>query len=329
MAYGQVRTSSGRVLNLAPEGWINNEGENLNAAPMNGLVAAMQQPQAQQPAMQQPGTNRLAQVASAPDLSDFLTANGTSMKNAVDYNGKKAFRVADGVVWQNPDGSTGKATIQNPQQEAYDAKQRVAAKEQLAMDATRAQMEHTKAQTSALQQPGDKWELQKTDDGIIRVNKSTGVAEPVKMGGQAFGGGLGKKEADATDVLALAAEAEKILPNAHGSGIGNAIGGLANFVGVGNDKNNADAQLKVIAGSLVSKMPKMSGPQSDKDVMLYKEMAGQVGDSTLPIESRLAALETVKKINAKHVTQQAQPAGGYADQAKEQRYQQWLKSQGR
>lgn len=329
MGYGQIRTSSGRVLNLSPEGWINNEGENLNSAPLNGLASALQQPQAQQVAMQRTGANRLAQVASAPDLSDFLTANGTSMQNAVDYNGKKAFRVADGVVWQNPDGSTSKATIQNPMQEAYDARQRGLAKDQMAMDATRAQIDHTKAQTSAIQQPGDKWELQKTEDGIIRVNKSTGQAEPVKMGGQTFGGGLGKKEADATDVLALAAEAEKILPKAHGSGIGNAMGGAANFLGIANDKNNADAQLKVIAGSLVSKMPKMSGPQSDKDVLLYKEMAGQVGDSTLPIESRLAALDTVKKINAKHVTQQAQPAGGYADQAKEQRYQQWLRSQGR
>ena len=40
MAYGQIRTSSGRVLNLSPEGWINNEGENLNDAPLNPLARA-------------------------------------------------------------------------------------------------------------------------------------------------------------------------------------------------------------------------------------------------------------------------------------------------
>ena len=50
MAYGQIRSSSGRVLNLSPEGWINNEGENLNDAPLNPLARAalgQQQPTAQ------------------------------------------------------------------------------------------------------------------------------------------------------------------------------------------------------------------------------------------------------------------------------------------
>lgn len=31
MPYGRITSSSGRTLNLSPEGWINNEGENLNA----------------------------------------------------------------------------------------------------------------------------------------------------------------------------------------------------------------------------------------------------------------------------------------------------------
>lgn len=99
-SFGQINTSSGRQLNLTPQGWINNQGQNLNAAP--GQLSDLAQPQ---------------------DLSSFLEANGTSMKNLVDYNGKKAFRVPDGYVWQNPDGTTGKATIYNPMQEAYQARQ--------------------------------------------------------------------------------------------------------------------------------------------------------------------------------------------------------------
>ena len=60
MAYGQIRTSSGRVLNLSPEGWINNEGENLNDAPLNPLArAALGQ---QQPTSQPQQQGQVAQV---------------------------------------------------------------------------------------------------------------------------------------------------------------------------------------------------------------------------------------------------------------------------
>jgi hypothetical protein len=59
-------------------------------------------------------------------------------------------------------------------------------------------------------------------------------------------------------------------------------------------------QLKVIGGRLVSKVPRMEGPQSDRDVNLYIQMAGRVGDSSVPIENRLKALEEVKRITAKY-----------------------------
>lgn len=115
-----------------------------------------------------------------------------------------------------------------------------------------------------------------------------------------------KARADSNAVLDLVGEAETVLPKAHGSGIGSAVGWAANALGIENDKNNADAQLKVIAGGLVSKMPKMSGPQSDKDVQLYREMAGQVGDSTLPIGVRQAALNQMRSIHSKYSGQQPQ-----------------------
>lgn len=59
-------------------------------------------------------------------------------------------------------------------------------------------------------------------------------------------------------------------------------------------------QLKSIGGALVSKVPRMEGPQSDKDVMLYREMAGRIGDDTIPIDRRLAALQTVRQLYAKY-----------------------------
>ena len=48
------------------------------------------------------------------------------------------------------------------------------------------------------------------------------------------------------------------------------------------------------------KMPKMTGPQSDKDVQLYREMAGQVGDPMVPRAQRQAAAATIRKLNEKY-----------------------------
>ena len=59
-------------------------------------------------------------------------------------------------------------------------------------------------------------------------------------------------------------------------------------------------RLKVIGGALVLSMPRMEGPQSDADTKLYREMAGKVGDETVSIERRLAALDEVGKIYSKY-----------------------------
>jgi hypothetical protein len=69
----------------------------------------------------------------------------------------------------------------------------------------------------------------------------------------------------------------------------------------GSPKGSAEAdRLKVLGGSLVMAMPRMEGPQSDRDVSLYREMAGQVGDSTLSVARRLAALDQVEKLYRKY-----------------------------
>ena len=69
----------------------------------------------------------------------------------------------------------------------------------------------------------------------------------------------------------------------------------------GSPKGSAEAdRLKVLGGSLVMAMPRMEGPQSDRDVSLYREMAGQVGDSSLSVARRLAALDQVEKLYRKY-----------------------------
>lgn len=82
-----------------------------------------------------------------------------------------------------------------------------------------------------------------------------------------------------------------------GGSIIDAVGG---FVGKTPQGAAQADRLKVIGGALVLSMPRMEGPQSDADTKLYREMAGKVGDETVSIERRLAALDEVGKIYSKY-----------------------------
>jgi hypothetical protein len=75
---------------------------------------------------------------------------------------------------------------------------------------------------------------------------------------------------------------------------------LAAFFGKSTDGAEITAQLKPIAGQLVAMMPRMEGPQSNYDVKLYQEMAGALADSTVPVEQRKAAIQTIRQLNAKY-----------------------------
>jgi len=107
---------------------------------------------------------------------------------------------------------------------------------------------------------------------------------------------------DANDALALIAEARNIIPKSTGSFLGAGVDLASRGVGISTAGDMAAAQLKAIEGALVSKMPKMSGPQSDKDVALYKQMAGDVGDNTIPPARKLAALQTIESIQKRYAS---------------------------
>lgn len=95
-------------------------------------------------------------------------------------------------------------------------------------------------------------------------------------------------------------EVEKLLPKATGSYGGAVVDFLGKGIGVSTEGAKATAQLKTLAGQLVALMPKMSGPQSDKDVQMYREMAGELADDTKPIATRLAALQSIQQLNNKY-----------------------------
>jgi hypothetical protein len=127
--------------------------------------------------------------------------------------------------------------------------------------------------------------------------------EAVKLAAEAAKTQLETDQANfksAKDVFGVTKQIATLLPQAHGSGIGNIIGGAANFVGIETEKNKADAQLKVLGSKILMNTPRFQGPQSDKDVATYKEAAGQIGDSSIPAGVRMAALQTIVDLNKQY-----------------------------
>lgn len=120
-----------------------------------------------------------------------------------------------------------------------------------------------------------------------------------------------QRQNDAKAALATIGQAEQLIPKSTSSYAGAGLDQAARLVGMSTPGAQAAAQLKALEGDLVSKMPKMSGPQSDKDVQLYRQMAGQIGDPTIPVATKQAALQTIKEIQGRYAGQQpmAQPQG--------------------
>ena len=83
----------------------------------------------------------------------------------------------------------------------------------------------------------------------------------------------------------------------------NIITGTREFFGGGGEQSKADAQLRVLGMKLVQQVPRFEGPQSDKDTAMYQAAAGDIGNPNMPIESRMAALQTLVDLNKKYYPQ--------------------------
>ena len=119
-----------------------------------------------------------------------------------------------------------------------------------------------------------------------------------------------QEEAQRLDrVDAILPEIKKLLPNATGSKVGSLVDAAAGSVGYTTDGAATTAQLQTLAGQLVALMPKMSGPQSDKDVDMYKQMAGDLANPAKTVKQRQAALSTIQMLNNKYRAT-SKPKGG-------------------
>ncbi|MFV3416141.1 hypothetical protein ACNFH8_28145 [Pseudomonas sp. NY15436] len=176
------------------------------------------------------------------------------------------------------------------------------------------------------------------------IDKGTGSATPAvtELGAQVMSGPLAeataKNQQNMQKLGGMIQEARKILPDATSSGLGAIRDTGKRFFGKSSPEAQAAAKLGVIGGNMLMFMPRMEGPQSDRDVENYKAMAGKVSDPTIPVEERMAALDAMQILVDKYSGQTQQPApaqpqpkqavGTYSDPDKEARYQAWKRQQG-
>jgi hypothetical protein len=124
-----------------------------------------------------------------------------------------------------------------------------------------------------------------------------------------------------------AGEARAILQNnlATASGAGQLVDKGLSFFGASTRGGDNAARLAQIGAYLTSSVPRFEGPQSNKDVDTYREMAGQVGNANIPASQRLAALdqaikmhETVQNLQGRSKEEQGaqtrKAAGGLLDE---------------
>lgn len=179
-------------------------------------------------------------------------------------------------------------------------------------------------------------ELNARADASMAKGGGSDKAIPQGMAVTSTGQIVPQRIADSQDALMLLQEAAPLVRKSTGSGVGAGADWLAGMVGYSTEGAENSARLKAIGGQLIAKMPKMSGPQSDKDVQLYREMAGQIGDPTIPSGVKEAAMKTIAELQAKYAGVQTpqlqfgeqQQSSGFGDEGKEARYQAWKAQQG-
>jgi hypothetical protein len=87
-----------------------------------------------------------------------------------------------------------------------------------------------------------------------------------------------------------------LLEKSTASGAGKLLDAAGNFVGYATEGSIAAASLAPIADMALKMVPRFEGPQSDKDTASYKQAAGELANSALPVATRKAAAKTIIRI---------------------------------
>jgi hypothetical protein len=113
-------------------------------------------------------------------------------------------------------------------------------------------------------------------------------------------GGVIKKGMAAQNVEGILDIADPLIDAATGSLSGAAADKLASVFGAAPSGAKAIAQLQVTQAALMMAQPRMEGPQGEKDVILYQQAAGQLGDPAVPRAIKKAAVKTIRQLQVKY-----------------------------
>lgn len=109
-----------------------------------------------------------------------------------------------------------------------------------------------------------------------------------------------KKYVDAATTIGLLDEAEQLVRQSTGSRAGAAWDEIMAAFGKSTSGAQAIAALNPIAAKLTLAVPRMEGPQSDADRLLYQKAAGDLANPNLPAATRLAAMGTMRSLATKY-----------------------------
>jgi hypothetical protein len=126
------------------------------------------------------------------------------------------------------------------------------------------------------------------------IAKATGSAAGEAQGAQIKRGFAAKNVNDILDV------ADPLVDLSTGSKVGATTDKVAAFFGKSLSGAEAASQLRILQGALMFAQPRMEGPQGVLDVQLYEEMAGKIGDPTIPADQKKAAMRTIRDLYAKY-----------------------------
>ena len=156
----------------------------------------------------------------------------------------------------------------------------------------------------------DKWVNDLTRG--IQINSATGDSRPIMQDGKPLGTAKDSKLVDGSQrALSVLDMADEIIDkrNPTGSYVGRGIDIAQGAFGGTNQGAESVAQLQALEGALMMAQPRMEGPQSDRDVALYKQMAGKIGDPTVPNGIKKAAIKTIRELHKRYAGAAPAPSG--------------------
>ena len=213
------------------------------------------------------------------------------------------------LAFRKPEGSDGPAAIQ--EYEYFNA---------LPPDQKRAFLEVKRNPAFSIQQiAGVPTGVGTLPGGGIQTTPLSTLPSEVNAASQLAGGTeAGKLDAQRSQKIAVALKntkssdelldlASSLARIATGSTVGAGVDFVANVFGFAPRGDEAISSLQAIGAQLALLVPRMEGPQSDKDTALYRQAAGDIASATTPAGKKLASIRTVRQLNEKYRALNPQP----------------------